>query len=84
MNYKQCKSVLIRVFFIMLDTLRYSRTENSHILRVRIDPEAKKDQTPAFAGAGPAPAQAGVRLVRPGVLEIEWPRRYEGEEIPIE
>jgi hypothetical protein len=50
---------------------RYSRTEQSHILRVRINPDAGKEQIK-------------VRLVKPGVLEIEWPRRAEGEEIPVE
>jgi len=25
-----------------------------------------------------------VQLIEPGVLEIEWPRRIRGEEIPIE
>ncbi|MHC4573291.1 MAG: hypothetical protein ACYS76_04045 [Planctomycetota bacterium] len=49
----------------------YSRTGNSHILRLRLDPKAEKDQIK-------------VRLVEPGVLEIEWPRRPKGEEIPIE
>jgi len=50
--------------------VRYSRTETSHVLRVRIDPEVRKDQIK-------------VRLVRPGVLEIEWPRA-KGEDIPVE
>lgn len=50
---------------------KYSRTENSHILQVRINPEAAKEQIK-------------VRLVKPGVLEIEWPRRSEGQEIPVE
>lgn len=51
--------------------LRYSRTENSHILRLRIDPEVEKEKIK-------------VRLVKPGILEIEWPRRAQGEEIPVE
>ncbi len=50
--------------------LRYTRTESSHILRIHIDPEIKKEQIK-------------VRLVRPGLLEIEWPRSL-GEEIPVE
>lgn len=51
--------------------VRYSRTENSHILRLQLDPKAGKEEIK-------------VRLVKPGVLEIEWPRRPKGEEIPIE
>jgi len=50
--------------------VRYARSENSHILRVRIDPEVKKSDIKA-------------RLVKPGVLEIEWPRGKE-EDIPVE
>lgn len=51
-------------------SIRYGRTETSHVLRVRIDPEIRKDEIRA-------------RLVKPGLLEIEWPRS-KGEEIPIE
>lgn len=51
-------------------TVRYARTETSHILRIRIDPDAKKQDIK-------------VRLVKPGLLEIEWPRT-KGEEIPLE
>jgi len=50
--------------------VRYSRTEASHILRIRIRPTVKKEEVK-------------VRMVEPGVLEVEWPRRR-GEEIPIE
>jgi len=25
-----------------------------------------------------------VRLMKPGVLEIEWPRKIKGEDIPVE
>jgi len=49
----------------------YSRTENSHILRVRINPEIKKEEIK-------------VRLVKPGTIEIEWPRKRKGEDIPVE
>lgn len=48
----------------------YTRTETSHILRIRIDPLVKKEAIK-------------VRLVRPGLLELEWPRT-QGEEISIE
>ena len=51
--------------------VRYTRTDKSHVLRIRIDAEAKK-------------GDIKVRLVKPGVLEIEWPRRHEAEEIPVQ
>jgi hypothetical protein len=50
--------------------IKRTRTETSHILRIQIDPAVKKEEIK-------------VRLVRPGLLEIEWPRRT-GEEIPVE
>jgi hypothetical protein len=49
---------------------KHTRTETSHIIRIRIDPAVKKEEIKA-------------RLVRPGLLEIEWPRS-KGEEIPVE
>jgi hypothetical protein len=49
----------------------YSRTKESHILKLRLDPEFKK-------------TDIKVRLHKDGVLEIEWPRKAEGEEIPVE
>lgn len=51
--------------------VKYSRTENSHILQLKLDPDIKKEQIK-------------VRLQKPGVLEIQWPRKTEGEEIPVE
>jgi len=51
--------------------IRYSRTDKSHIIRIRIRPEVKKEEIKA-------------RLIEPGILEIEWPRKTRGEEIPIE
>ena len=45
-------------------------TGTSHILRIRLDPAVHKEEIKA-------------RLVRPGLLEIEWPRA-KGEEIPVE
>ncbi len=48
----------------------HMRTETSHLLRIRIDPAVKKEEIKA-------------RLVRPGLLEIEWPRS-QGEEIHVE
>ncbi len=49
----------------------YSRTKDSHILKLRLNPELKK-------------TDIKVRLLKDGVLEIEWPRKTEGEEIPVE
>lgn len=51
--------------------VKYLRTENSHLLRIKIDPAIKKEEIK-------------VRLVKPGELEIEWPRKVKGEEIPVE
>ena len=50
--------------------VRYRSTEKSHVLRIRIDSEVTKQDIK-------------VRLVKPGLLEIEWPRS-QGEEIPVE
>jgi hypothetical protein len=50
--------------------ITHTRTEASNILRIRIAPEVKKEEIKA-------------RLVRPGLLEIEWPRS-KGEDIRIE
>jgi hypothetical protein len=49
---------------------KHTRTETSQLLRIRIDPTVKKEEIKA-------------RLVRPGLLEIEWPRSR-GEDIPVE
>ncbi len=49
----------------------YSRTADSHILRLKIDPRVKKEDIK-------------VRFLKPGLLEVEWPRRAIGEEIPVE
>lgn len=49
----------------------YARTKDSHILRLRLNPELKK-------------TDIKVRLQKDGVLEVEWPWKTEGEEIPIE
>ncbi len=47
-----------------------TQTETSHLLQIRIDPTVQKETIK-------------VRLVSPGLLEIEWPR-VKGEEIPVE
>jgi len=57
-------------FSTLSRSIKHSRTDTSHILHMRIDPEVKKEEIK-------------VRLVRPGLLEIEWPRS-KGEEIKIE
>ena len=49
---------------------RYRSTETSHVLRIRIDAEVRKQDIK-------------VRLLKPGLLEIEWPRS-QGEEIPVD
>ncbi len=49
----------------------YSRTKESHIIRLRLDPELKKEDLK-------------VRLLKGGTLEIEWPRKEEEEEIEVE
>ncbi len=51
--------------------VRYSRTSDSHVLSIRISPDIKKEEIK-------------VRLMKPGFLEIEWPRKIKGEEIPVE
>lgn len=50
--------------------ITHTRTETSHLLRICMDPAVKKEAVK-------------VRLVRPGLLEIEWPLS-KGEEIPVE
>jgi hypothetical protein len=54
----------------LAQSIKHTQTETSHILRIRIDPGVKKEEIKA-------------RLVRPGLLEIEWPRA-KGEEIHVE
>jgi len=51
--------------------VRYPQTKKSHRLRIRIRLEVRKDEIKA-------------RLIEPGLLEVEWPRKVRGEEIPIE
>jgi len=51
--------------------IRYTRTQDSHILRIRIPSDIRKEEIKA-------------RLVKPGLLEIEWPRKIQGEDIPID
>jgi HSP20 family molecular chaperone IbpA len=51
-------------------SVHYVRTDTSHVLRIRLDSAVKKEVIK-------------VRLVKPGLLEVEWPRAT-GEEIPVE
>jgi hypothetical protein len=52
------------------DWIKYSHTDDSHLLRITLDPEIKREEVK-------------VRLKSGGTLEIEWPRA-KGEEIPVE
>jgi hypothetical protein len=47
-----------------------TQTETSYLLQIQLDPSVKKETIK-------------VRLISPGLLEIEWPR-VKGEEIPVE
>jgi hypothetical protein len=58
-------------FFGPRRSVRYSRTADSHMLRLQINPDISKEEIK-------------VRLVKPGVLQIEWPRKLKGEEIPVQ
>jgi len=49
----------------------YSRTSESHIIKLKLRENIEKKDIK-------------VRLLEGGILEIEWPRKKKGEEIPIE
>ena len=51
--------------------VKYSRTSDSHLLRLQISREVEKKDIK-------------VRFVEKGLIEFEWPRRTKGEEIPLE
>jgi len=51
--------------------IRYTRTQDRHILRIRINPEIKKEQIK-------------VRLIEPGIIEVSWPLKHKVEDIPVE
>jgi len=51
--------------------IRYTRTEDEHILRIRISPEVKKEEIKA-------------KLLKPGVVELRWPIKRKVEDIPVE
>jgi len=44
---------------------------SSHLLRFQINRNVKKEEIKA-------------RLVEPGIIEVEWPRKIKGEDIPVE
>jgi hypothetical protein len=48
-----------------------SRTSDSHIVRLKLRRNVKNEEIK-------------VRLQEGSVLEIEWPRRVKGEDIPVE
>lgn len=51
--------------------VRYTRSEEFHIVKLKLDKDVKKEEIK-------------VRFISPGVIEIEWPRKEKGEEIPVE
>jgi hypothetical protein len=52
--------------------VKYTQTEDSHVICVDLAREIPKEQIK-------------VRLVEPGILEIEWPRiKGQGQDIPVE
>ena len=51
--------------------VRYARTETEHVLKIKINPEVKKEEIKA-------------KLLRPGLIEIRWPVKRKAEDIPID
>ena len=52
--------------------VKYTRSEDSEVIRLELNRAVKKEQIK-------------VRLVEPGILEIEWPRiKGQGQDIPVE
>jgi len=52
--------------------VKYTRSEDSEVIRLELNRAVKKEQIK-------------VRLVEPGILEIEWPRtKPQGQDIPVE
>ncbi len=49
----------------------YSRTSESHLLKLKLKEDIRKEDVK-------------VRLLEDGVLEVEWPRKTKGEDIPVE
>jgi len=51
--------------------LGYSRTSDTHLLRVKLRQDIQKEDIK-------------VRFTDEGMLEIEWPRKTRGRDIPVE
>jgi hypothetical protein len=51
--------------------VRYERTAESHVVQLKLRSDIKKEEIK-------------VRLQEGGILEITWPRRAQGEDIPID
>ncbi|MCD6574186.1 hypothetical protein J7K97_00710 [Candidatus Aerophobetes bacterium] len=51
--------------------IRYTRTEEKHILKIRINPEIKREEIKA-------------KLIKPGLIEISWPIKKKAEDIPVD
>ncbi len=51
--------------------IRYTRTEDRHLLRIRINPDIKKEEIKA-------------RLLKPGLVELSWPIKKKAEDIPVD
>ncbi len=58
-------------FGLMPDKVSYSRTEDSHILKVRLGKDVSREDIK-------------VRLLEDGVLEVTWPRKNKGEDVTVE
>jgi len=51
--------------------IRYTRTEDRHLLRIRINPDIRKEEIKA-------------RLLKPGLVELSWPIKKKAEDIPVD
>lgn len=51
--------------------ISYTRKGDNHVLKIRINPEVKKEEIKA-------------RLLRPGEIELTWPVKKKAEDIPVE
>ncbi len=49
----------------------YSRTSENHIIKLKLREDIERKDIK-------------VRLLEGGILEVEWPRKKKGEEIPVE
>jgi len=51
--------------------ISYTRTDDNHVLRIRINSEVKKEEIKA-------------KLLKPGLIELTWPIKKKAEDIPVE